>query len=214
VRVALIFDLDGTLAETRHDIAASANAALTAVGLPAIPEDVVTTYVGEGASKLIERCVGARRDLHAAALAAWTEHYARNLLVTTRLYEGVAETLDTLPGPLAVLSNKPEGMSRAILQGLGILARFDAVLGGDSLPVKKPDPAGIRTILGTLKAERAVLIGDSLIDLETARAADVPLWAAAYGFLGEETLVRAGAKTVFHAFREIVALRRELDRVS
>lgn len=202
----LIFDLDGTLAETRADIAAAANVALRAVGLPELPVARITTFVGEGAAKLIERCVGTRQELFAPALEAWTRHYERHLLDETRLYEGVAGTLDRLPGPLAVLSNKPEAMSRAILEGLGIAGRFAAIVGGDSLPVKKPDPAGVAHLLRATAASSAVLVGDTRIDLETARAARIPCWLAAYGFCGREDLLAAGASTVFERFPDVAAL--------
>lgn len=207
MRIALLFDLDGTLAETRSDIAAAANHALRAVGLKALPEETISTYVGEGASKLIERCVGARQDLHGEALAAWTAYYGEHLLDTSRLYDGVAATLARLPGPLAVISNKPEGMSRRILDGLGIAGRFEGVVGGDTLPVKKPDPAGIRYLCDRLGADRAVLVGDSLVDLATARAAGVPFWGAAYGFLGRAALAEAGAGVLFERFEEVERLR-------
>ncbi|KAF0246592.1 MAG: phosphoglycolate [Planctomycetota bacterium] len=202
----LIFDLDGTLAETRLDIAAAANHALRVVGLAEIAVDRITTFVGEGAARLIERCLGARRDLFAPAMAAWTAHYEAHLLDTTILYEGVAATLARLSVPLAVLSNKPKAMTHAILEGLGIARHFAASLGGDSLPSKKPDPSGVREILRRTGAARAVLIGDTPVDVETARAAQIPCWGAAYGFAGRAALEMAGADSVFDRFEEIEKL--------
>lgn len=202
----LVFDLDGTLAETRADIATAANFAMRSVGLAELPVARITTYVGEGAGKLIERCLGARQDLFDRALAAWTQHYSAHLLDHSHLYEGVPETLARLPAPLAVLSNKPEGMTRSILEGLGIARFFTAALGGDSLPVKKPDPAGIAHILRATSCSSAVLVGDTRVDLETARSARIPCWTAAYGFSGKEELRAAGAEVIFDSFREIEAL--------
>lgn len=202
----LIFDLDGTLAETRADIATAANFALRSVGLAELPVARITTYVGEGAGKLIERCLGPRQELFDAALAAWTGHYSAHLLDASHLYEGVAETLARLPAPLAVLSNKPEGMTRTILDGLGIARFFAAALGGDSLPVKKPDPAGIAHILRATSCSSAVLVGDTRIDLETARAARIPCWLASYGFSGRDELLGAGAPVIFDRFGDIASL--------
>ncbi len=202
----LIFDLDGTLAETRADIASAANFALRAVGLGELPVARITTYVGEGAGKLIERCLGPRQDLFDAALAAWTAHYSGHLLDESRLYEGVAETLARLPAPLAVLSNKPASMTRTILDGLGIARYFAHALGGDSLPVKKPDPAGIAHLLRATGCSSAVLVGDTLVDLSTARAARIPCWLASYGFSGRASLAAAGAPVIFDRFADVASL--------
>lgn len=179
---------------------------MKAVGAPELPETLITTFVGEGAAKLIERCLGARQERHADAMTAWRAHYAAHLLDTTQLYDGVAATLARLREPLAVLSNKPEGMSRAILEGLGIARRFVAILGGDSLPEKKPHPAGIDALRQMTGASAAVLVGDSRIDVETAKAARIPCWAAAYGFTGREGLAAAGADEIFDAFPEVEGL--------
>ncbi|MEK7469344.1 MAG: HAD-IA family hydrolase [Planctomycetota bacterium] len=202
----LIFDLDGTLAETRLDIAAAANHALRTVGLAEMPVARITTFVGEGAGKLIERCLGARQDLFAPAMAAWTAHYEIHLLDTSVLYEGVAATLARLPAPLAVLSNKPAGMTKTILDGLGIARYFAEALGGDSLPVKKPDPAGIMHLTRSTGAQTAVLIGDTPIDVGTARAAGIPCWGAAYGFAGRAALAYAGADAIFERFEDVAAM--------
>ncbi|NUN47439.1 MAG: HAD-IA family hydrolase [Candidatus Brocadiae bacterium] len=206
--VALIFDLDGTLADTRADIAASANAALRAVGLEPIPAERITGFIGDGASVLMERCVAGRRELHGAALAAWAAHYGEHLLDTTVLYPGVEATLAALPGPLAVLTNKPEGMARRMLAALGLAGRFQAVIGGDTLPVKKPDPAGVTRILEATGAPRGVLIGDSTVDLATARAAGIPFWGAGWGFSGAAALREAGAEVIVERFEGIAELRR------
>jgi phosphoglycolate phosphatase len=209
VTVALVFDLDGTLAETRHDIAASANHALRSVGLDPIPEDVVTSHVGEGAARLIEKCLGPRQELFRRCFDAWAIHYNRHLLDSTRLFPGAAEALAELPGPLAVLSNKPEGMSRRILDGLGVAGRFALIAGGDTFPSKKPDPVGYRTVLKKVGCARGILIGDSRIDAETARAADSTFWGVTWGFGGgREALVAAGAAEVFDSFGEIVEKAR------
>ena len=209
-RRVLIFDLDGTLAETRLDIAAAANHALRSVGLAEIPVARITTFVGEGAGKLIERCLGERQELFAPAMAFWPSHYEAHLLDTTVLYEGVAATLARLPGPLAVLSNKPSGMTRTILDGLGIARLFAEVLGGDSLPVKKPDPAGIAHLIRATGARSAVLIGDTPVDVATALAAEIPCWGAAYGFAGRAALEQAGAHAIFGRFEEVAFLRDRL----
>lgn len=139
-------------------------------------------------------------------MAAWSAHYEEHLLDTTQLYPGVAEALAHLPRPLAVLSNKPERMTRRMIEALGIASFFGTALGGDSLPERKPHPSGVARILRESGASNAVLIGDSLIDFETAKAARIPFWGATYGFLGRAPLAAAGADQLFDTFSEVVRL--------
>lgn len=203
---SLIFDLDGTLVDTVDDITASMGYAMAGLGLAVPSRSTVVASVGAGVVKLVERLVAdaTRRD---AVRAAFTEHYNAHLLDRTKLFPEVAETLAALGGiPMAVLTNKPEGMSRRILEGLGIARHFRAVCGGDTLPVRKPDPAGVRRLLAELALLRrptshevgsratqggALFVGDSGVDLETALNAGLPCCAATYGYHKPGELDRA-----------------------
>jgi phosphoglycolate phosphatase len=185
----LVFDLDGTLVDSSRDIAAAANAALARVapGAAPIPLDAVLSFVGEGARLLVERCLAhVGSDLPAdAVLPVYLECYAARLLDTTYLYPGVAEALGALAGPdLAVLTNKPGDMSRAILNGLGVGARFARVWGAGDVPARKPDPAGLLRLMADLGAlaEETWMVGDSATDVAAARAAGVRVAGVSWGF--------------------------------
>jgi phosphoglycolate phosphatase len=191
----VVFDLDGTLVNSLEDIGAAANRALGRLGLQRRSDAEIVTFVGEGARRLMERAVGARADLAQAALDAFMEEYGRGLVVKTRPYEGIAEVLASLPVQLAVATNKPGRLARRILQELGLLERFLAVLGGDEAP-RKPDPAPIERLAALVgaRASDVVLVGDSRVDVATARAAGSRLIAVTWGFGTRDELVAAGAR--------------------
>jgi phosphoglycolate phosphatase len=193
IRLA-IFDLDGTLIDSKLDLCLSVNHALRAVGLPERSTEELATFVGEGAQRLVERAVAPRLDLAPRALAAWWEHYPAHLLDHTVLYPGVAELLADAPFPLAVHTNKPGRLARSILDGLGVLSRFARVVGGDEA-ARKPDPAGSRGLLAAegVAPGDAVLVGDSLIDLETARAVPVRFVPVGWGLVPPSRLLAAGS---------------------
>lgn len=197
---AYLFDLDGTLIDSFRDIARSANHARTAVGLPPLPEAQIFGYVGEGAQRLIERAVGPEHpDLVAPALAAWREHYELHCLDTTRPYPGIPEALARLAGPRALVTNKPGPAARKLVEALGIAPLLQAVVGGGDVPARKPDPAGCRLALAALPAaDRVVFVGDSRVDLETARAGGYAFVAVLWGSGTREELSALGA-TVFAA---------------
>jgi len=187
----LVFDLDGTLVDSTDDLAASANAALAALGLPARSREEVRSFVGEGARRLIERAVAPRADLTERALELFFEHYSEHLVDATRAYEGVPEVLRALRAPLAVATNKPGRFARRILAHLGLLDAFFAVLGGDEAP-RKPAPALIDRLRGAVAASReaTVLVGDSRVDLETASNAGVRFVGVSWGIGSEELRAR------------------------
>lgn len=193
MRVAIL-DLDGTVVDTLDDLAEAVNAALADVGLPPRPRDEVRQFVGEGARRLVSRAVAPREDLVEPALAAWWRHYEAHLLDRTRPYPGIREALARAGRTLAIHTNKPGRLAREILDGLGLSARFAAVLGGDEAP-RKPDPSGTLALLARLGArpEDAVFVGDSRVDVETARAAGIPMVAVTWGFRPREELEAAGA---------------------
>jgi phosphoglycolate phosphatase len=183
----LVFDLDGTLADTRVDLARSVNHALALLGRPPLSLEAVVRLVGNGARRLIERALGEPEETEEveAGLRSFTEHYREHCLIDTCLYPGVVEALDGLRGKrLAVLSNKPLGPSRTILEGLGIVERFARIEGGDSVPEKKPDPAGLLGLIAGARLEprRVLMVGDSAVDVQTARAAGVAVVGVLYGF--------------------------------
>ncbi len=192
-----VFDLDGTLVDSLDDLHASVSHALAAVGLPPRTRDEVHGFVGEGARLLLAKAVAPRDDLLEPALAAWRPHYAAHCLDRTRPYPGIEALLASAARVLAVHTNKPGEMAREILAGLGLLPRFEVVIGGDDAP-RKPDPTGLLEIMARTGAAPAetVFIGDSRHDVATARAAGVQMVAVTWGLSTRAELVGAGA-TVF-----------------
>jgi phosphoglycolate phosphatase len=209
----LVFDLDGTLVDSSRDIAASLNAALRRFAPDAaeLPLERIIAFVGEGARLLVERALahtGLPLDPE-RTLSAYLEEYERRLLDTTRLYDGLEEALEAAAAggaTLAVLSNKPGHLSRAVLQGLGVAARFARVLGAGDVP-RKPDPAGLLSLLGELRAEpgRAWMVGDSATDVRTARAAAVRAAGVTWGF-HPQALIAAGPDRLLERPGELAAL--------
>jgi phosphoglycolate phosphatase len=172
-----VFDLDGTLVDSAADISAALNRTLARLGRERIPHDRVLAAIGSGVRKLIERTTTPPIE---PVMEAFLEHYAEHLLDETALFPGVAETLAKLQGRKIVLSNKPVAMSKAIVEGLGIAKHFAAVYGGDSFPVRKPDPECWR--LATAGASRPVMIGDSGTDVQTAKNSGATAIAVTYGY--------------------------------
>jgi phosphoglycolate phosphatase len=206
----VVFDLDGTLIDSGADLAAAVNHALRELGLRPLPVETLVGYVGEGARVLVQRALGAaRQELVGPALDAFLAYYGAHLLDATRAYPGVPEALGALGGrgvAMSVLTNKPVAMSRAILAGLGIASCFVDVVGGDSLPVRKPDPAGVehlRARTGTPR-DRMLLVGDSPIDLRTARAAEVAFCGVGWG-LAADALRAAWPEPLLARPAELVA---------
>ena len=184
----MVFDLDGTLVDSARDLASAVNAMLDrlAPGTPPLAEPEVRTFIGEGARLLVSRSLTRAGLPHSPeeALPVFLDCYRARLLETTRLYPGVAETLDALGGHvLAVLTNKPGDLSRSIVDGLGLGGRFARVYGSGDLP-RKPDPAGLVRLMEEtgLGAGATVMVGDSAIDVQAGRAAGVYTVGVRYGF--------------------------------
>ena len=185
----IVFDLDGTLVDSRRDIAESANALLQSCGAAALPEERIGRMVGDGAATLVARAfaaVGQTPPLD--ALPRFLAIYSGRLLQHTRVYPGMFEVLETLVlrATLAVLTNKPLESTRRILEGLGLARYFaaEAVIGGDGPFARKPDPAGLLHLASAAgaSAEETLLVGDSVIDWRTARHASASVCLARYGF--------------------------------
>lgn len=185
----LVFDLDGTLIDSRQDLADAANALIAEYGGAPLEVERVTAMVGEGAAKLVLRAMtaaGLTRDNLEAALARFLELYDERLLAHTRVYDGTREALEALgeAGSLALLTNKPQRPTETIVEGLGLRSYFRWIVGGDTQHGRKPEPAGLRYLMASAGAQPAdtVMIGDSRVDLATARAARTRLCLVRYGF--------------------------------
>jgi len=192
----VIFDLDGTLIDSRLDLIHSVNAMLRHFEHPQLPGDVVASYVGDGAPMLVRRALGDPEDeeFFKRALEYFLAYYREHKLDHTVVYEGIPEALKkiqwngteskTAARKLAVLSNKPVNPSRAIVEALGLAGFFVQVYGGNSFETKKPDPLGVRALLKETRTlpEHAMIVGDSSIDVLTGRNAGIAACGVTYGF--------------------------------
>jgi len=190
----VIFDLDGTLVDSRLDLVHSVNAALRYIGRPELPDDLIASYVGDGAPILIQRALGGEvvdQALVRKGLEYFLSYYREHKLDHTKVYPGIAEALAEIrrsangqPRTMAVLSNKPVNPSRAIVEELGLGQFFSHVYGGNSFPSKKPDPEGARKLLAEnrIGPEQAAMVGDSHVDVRTGRNAGLWTIGVTYGF--------------------------------
>jgi phosphoglycolate phosphatase len=190
----VIFDLDGTLIDSRLDLVHSVNAALRHIERPELPEDVIASYVGDGAPVLIQRALGAEaedQELAKRGLSFFLSYYREHKLDHTTVYAGIPEALAAIrnsskgnPREMAVLTNKPVVPSRQIVEALGLGAFFRQIYGGNSFASKKPDPEGARQLLQETgaSAEETVIVGDSHVDAETGRNAGLWTVGVTYGF--------------------------------
>jgi len=184
----IVFDLDGTLIDSRLDIANSTNEVLVSFGAEPLPIDEVAAMVGDGAQMLVRRAMRAiGREFVPEALDRFRDIYDRRLLEHTRAYEGIAGLLESIApvASLAVLSNKPETPSRRLLEALGLATHLREVIGGDTPGfARKPDPGGLLYLIAGVGAapRTTMMVGDSMIDVETARRASARVCVARYGF--------------------------------
>jgi phosphoglycolate phosphatase len=190
----VIFDLDGTLIDSRLDLVHSVNAALRHIQRPELPDDVIASYVGDGAPILIQRALGGEvvdEALVRSGLEFFLTYYRAHKLDHTTVYSGIEEALASIqnssngnPRRMAVLSNKPVNPSRAIIEALGLGKYFQQVYGGNSFATKKPEPEGARQLLAEngVAPEQAVIVGDSHVDVRTGRNTGMWTVAVSYGF--------------------------------
>ncbi len=205
----VIFDLDGTLIDSKQDLADATNATRVHLGYAPLSEEVVASYVGHGAPVLIKRALGpeASDELVAQGLAYFLKYYFVHMLDKTVLYPGVREALDELLAarvPMAVLTNKPIANSLGIVEGLGLSNHFFRVYGGDSFTAKKPDPVGIEALMTETGASRprTLMVGDSHVDIKTARNAGVKACGVTFG-LQPESLVAEPPDLLVNDMREM-----------
>ncbi len=190
----VIFDLDGTLIDSRLDLVHSVNAALRHIGRAELPDDVIASYVGDGAPILIQRALGGEAvddALVRQGLQFFLSYYREHKLDHTTVYAGIREALAAIqrtsheqPRKMAVLSNKPVGPSRAIVEAFGLSPLFMQIYGGNSFASKKPDPEGARKLLeeSGVRPEEAAIVGDSHVDVETGQNAGLWTVGVSYGF--------------------------------
>lgn len=188
----VLFDLDGTLIDSERDLATAVNAMLVKYGRKELPIDVIGTYIGDGAPMLIRRALGdpADREFLQEALNYFLLYYREHKLDSTRTYDGIKEALQQIGASngvarrMAVLTNKPVRVSRDIIAGLGLYDSFFQVYGGNSFETKKPDPLGANTLIkeAGVTPEETVMVGDSQVDVLTARNAGLWSIGVSYGF--------------------------------
>ena len=210
----VIFDLDGTLIDSRLDLIHSVNAMLRHFHRPELPGDVVASYVGDGAPMLVRRALADPEDekFLKEALDFFLAYYREHKLDYTKAYPGIPELLEQIGSngaqrKMAVLSNKPVNPSRAIIEALGLAGFFVQVYGGNSFETKKPDPLGVKTLLretGT-SPDHAMIVGDSSIDVLTGRNSGIATCGVTYGF-APHTLCEAPPDVLVESPHELAEL--------
>lgn len=200
-----LFDLDGTLIDSKADIVKSVNLALEKLGLPLIAGPRIAGFVGNGVQKLILRTLRESTrsepagDLVDNTIKLYMDEYGKHLMDSTALYPGIRETLDALSwAECAVITNKPESFSRRILEALGVADRFRTILGGDSTKKRKPDPEPLRLVMNECRALPAetVMVGDSGVDIRAGKAAGTITCGILGGFGTREELEAEGSDLI------------------
>ncbi len=223
----IVFDLDGTLIDSARDLCNSVNAALEHMGRPHLDDPIIAGFVGNGAAMLVRRSLAVENgvspdEVHdeelATAYSFFLDHYREHKLDFTYAYAGVIESLadlrllpDGSERQMAVLTNKPVRPARAICEGLGMGNCFFRIYGGDSFPLKKPDPMGLRTLMheARVRPEQTLMIGDSKVDVLTARNAGAWCLGCQFGF-GPQNLMEVPPDLVVDsAFDWTIALNPE-----
>ena len=212
------FDLDGTLLDTAADLGAAVNHALALVGRAAVPPEQVSALIGGGSRMMLARALeltGGSEDIDLPPLyAALLGHYEANIAVHTALYPGGGAMLDALAASgakLAVVTNKPEALALKLLDALGLLARFDCVIGGGSpgIAALKPAPDPLYAMVERLGGGEAAFVGDSSFDIRAARSAGLPSVAVSFGF-NDLPVDQLGAEAVIDHFDELIPALAQL----
>lgn len=214
---AVLIDLDGTLLDTIDDLAAAANAMLVELGLPARPVEQMRSFVGKGAESLVQRALTGSLDATVAperlanAVSIFRHHYARENGASARFYPGVREGLAAMKANglgLACVTNKPMAFTLPLLERTGLSSWFDLVIGGDSLPRKKPDPAQLLHACDGfgIAPYEAVMIGDSINDALAARAAGMPVFVLPYGYNEGRSVAELDADVVIESLAHAASL--------
>ncbi|HYO83576.1 MAG TPA: phosphoglycolate phosphatase [Bryobacteraceae bacterium] len=208
----VVFDLDGTLIDSKLDLAHSVNATRAHLGLGPLDHELIYSYVGNGAPVLIRRALGPEMpdSVVNEALSWFLDYYREHKLDHTHLYPGVTEALGTLSAAgtaMAVLTNKPVNVSRAIVEGLGVAEHFFQVYGGNSFEQKKPHPMGLDALRDEagVAPERTLMVGDSGVDILTARNAGVRSVGCTWGFQ-PETLVTHPPDWLIESMNELPSI--------
>jgi phosphoglycolate phosphatase len=210
----MLFDLDGTLIDSRADLARSINLMLADLNRPALPESQVAGFVGDGVRVLVYRSLTATgpegkppdQELHQRGIDLMRHHYSAQMLVETRLYPGVAETLEYFDHKrIGLVTSKETDLASSILDHFGISRYFDCIVGGDMLPDRKPDPGPVLKALELLDGERtdAVMIGDSENDVFAGKRAGTGTCAVTFGFRTEEELLKTEPDVIIRHFEEL-----------
>lgn len=205
----VIFDLDGTLVDSRADIANALNHTLRRLGLKPVTLEEVERRIGRGVRGLLRESLGERQDLMEMAYPTFLDFYSSHLLDNTRPYPGIKDLLRSLEDKKkAIVTNKLLHLTRKVLKGLGLDGYFQTILGGDSLPERKPSPLPIQRIMEEAGAsrEKTIMVGDSPLDIEAGKKAGVITCGAAYGYNREDDLLLAGADYVVGDVAELKIL--------
>jgi phosphoglycolate phosphatase len=205
------FDLDGTLADTAPDLAAALNHALAALGRPTVDPESVRHLVGHGAKALLRKALGDE-GLVEQGLPLYLDFYAANICVGTRAYPALEAALDALVErgvKLAICTNKPERLTHKLIEALGWQGRFAAIVGADTLAVRKPDPLPLHEAIARAGGGRPAYVGDSITDADTAKAAGVPFVAVSFGF-SDRPVEQLGADAVIHSYADLVGTLERL----
>lgn len=212
---AILFDLDGTLVDTVPDIADAINVMLTALHREPVSEKTVGTWMGNGVARLVERALANAVDApeqppgFAAALAHFRAAYSRQPCARSRLYPGAREILEQLRSShkLAIVTNKAAEFTPPLLAALGIEHLFGAIVCGDTLPTRKPDPAPLFHALALLEADAcsAVAVGDSVTDVDAARNADIPVIAVSFGYNHGQPIAAANPSAIIDHLADLPA---------
>jgi phosphoglycolate phosphatase len=213
----VVFDLDGTLADTAPDLAAALNHALIRLDRPPVPVESVRHLVGHGARALLRKGLAATgtvsEELVDQGFPYFIDYYGANICIGTRPYDGLENALEELTRQgtaLAICTNKFEWATLRLIDALGWNGRFQAIVGGDTVGVRKPDPAPLREAIARSGGGRAIFVGDSITDADTARAAGIPLIAVSFGF-SDRPVDQLGADAVIDHYRDLLPALIRLD---